>query len=378
MKIIVAGTIGRSGLGGQAWASLQYLLGFRSLGHDVVYLEDCGQTSWVYDWEQERWTEELDYPAQYVQRSLQPFGLGDRWVYRDEQRQLGMPRPDFLEFCSAADLLLMRAVPLWRWREEYNLPKRRAFIDVDPGFTQISLATGDTGLAEAISHAEHCFSYGQHIGNSDCPLPATGGPWKKTRPPVYLPEWPWVEEDAQDISAILRWQGYKEVTYKGISLGQRDQSFPRFIDLPKRTGESFRIAQMGFQTDELLSHGWQVEKGEIVSRTPESYRHFIQQSRAELGIPKAGYLAVKGGWFSDRSVCYLASGRPVLMMDTGLTDWLPTGQGLLLFDGPEQAAEVVVKLNSSYESHRRAARLLAEDYFATSTVLRDLIATAME
>src|ERR1041384_1173101 len=134
MNIIVAGTIGRSGLGGQAWAVLQYLLGLRALGHDVFYLEDCGESSWAYNWHTNEWTAELDYPAAYVRDCLEPFGFAGHWIYRTNDGAFGMALHDFLEVCSKAELLIVRAVPLWVWREEYELPKRRAFIDVDPGF----------------------------------------------------------------------------------------------------------------------------------------------------------------------------------------------------------------------------------------------------
>src|SRR5262245_46741252 len=143
MKIVFGGTIGRSGLGGQAWASLQYLLGLRALGHDVFYLEDCGDTTFVWDWEKEEWNYELDYPSAYVSACLTPFGFGDRWIYRTDAGSRGMPLGEFLEVCAAADLLILRAVPLWVWRAEYDRPRRRAFIDVDPGFTQIAIANGD-------------------------------------------------------------------------------------------------------------------------------------------------------------------------------------------------------------------------------------------
>src|SRR5947208_3279805 len=131
MKIIFGGTIGRSGLGGQAWAALQYLLGFRELGHEVFYLEDCGWSSWVYDWEKGEWTTELGYPAEYVRQTLEPFGFHD-WLYRTNEGSVGTPLDKFEIFCREADLLLMRAVPLWVWRPEYDAPRRRAFLDVDP------------------------------------------------------------------------------------------------------------------------------------------------------------------------------------------------------------------------------------------------------
>jgi hypothetical protein len=377
VRIIFAGTIGRSGLGGQAWAGLQYLLGLRSLGHDVVYLEDCGRSSWVYIWEKEEWTHELDYPAAYVQASLEPFGLGDRWIYRDNYRSLGMPLGQFVEFCSRADLLVMRAAPFWNWRPEYELPRRRAYIDVDPGFTQIAIANGDQGLAEGIARAEVRFSYAQRFGAAGCAIPTDGGPWRSTRPPVFLPEWPYAPGAGAQFTSVMRWQGFKEVVHRGISYGQRDKEFPRYFDLPRRTSRKFLIAQMGIKPEELQKHGWEVAAGEVVSRTPGSYRDFIQQSRAEFSVPKNGYVAMRGGWFSDRSVCYLASGRPVAIADTGLADWLPVGAGVVTFTDPDSALQAVNQIDLEYEHHRQAARRLAEQFFDTQLVLPALLDTAM-
>jgi hypothetical protein len=378
MTIILSGTIGRSGLGGQAWASLQYLLGFRALGHDVYYLEDCGRSSWVYRWEQEDWTHELDYPAAYVHECLGPFGLGDRWIYRDNYRSLGMPLEKFLAVCAEADLLLLRAVPFWNWREEYALPKQRAFIDVDPGFTQITLANGDPGWVEGVARCETRFTYGQRFGAPDCPIPDTGGPWRKTLPPVFLPEWPWAERAATLFTSVIRWQGFKEVSHKGVSYGQRDKEFESFMDLPSLTPQTFQIAQMGIKPQVLEAHGWQVVPGEVISRTPPSYRSFIQQSRAEFSVPKNGYVKMRGGWFSDRSVCYLASGRPVLIADTGLAEWLSIGQGVVTFKGPEGAVAGVDSINRDYERHRTAARRLAEEVFSTDKVLPALLGEVMK
>lgn len=377
MNIIFAGTIGRSGLGGQAWAGLQYLLGLRALGHEIVYLEDCGKSSWVFIWEKEDWTHELDYPAAYVHACLDPFGLGKRWIYRDNYRSLGMSLVEFKEFCSRADLLIMRAVPFWNWREEYELPRHRAFIDVDPGFTQIAIANGDAGLAQGIEKAERHFTYAQRYGASDCTIPSNGGPWLKTRPPVFLPEWPIAEKTATHFTSVMRWQGFKEVTHGGVSYGQRDKGFPRYFDLPKRTKQKFLIAQMGIKPEELTRHGWEVALGEVVSRTPDSYRDFIRNSLGEFSVPKNGYVAMRGGWFSDRSVCYLASGRPVVIEDTGLSDWLPVGKGLLTFNDPDTAVRSVETINEDYETHRRAARQLAELHFATDKVLPAFLEAAM-
>jgi hypothetical protein len=376
VKIIFAGTIGRSGLGGQAWASLQYLLGFRALGHDIFYLEDCGISSWVYNWEKEEWTTALDYPAAYVRDCLEPFGFSGQWIYRTNEGSVGASLEEFIAFCANADLLILRAVPLWAWRKEYDLPRRRAFIDVDPGFTQISIANGDKGLAEGVARCERRFTLGQRLGAPDCPIPTDGGPWLKTLPPVHLPEWPIAESDTTHFTSILRWQGFREVTHNGVPYGQRDKEFPDFLDLPQRTPQKFRIAQMGIEPKLLASHGWEVAPGEAISRTPASYREFIQNSRAEFSVPKNGYVKMQGGWFSDRSVCYLASSRPVLIEDTGLSDWLQVGEGVVTFCDVKGAATGVESINRDYERHRRAARRLAEEVFATDKVLPALLEAA--
>jgi hypothetical protein len=163
-----------------------------------------------------------------------------------------------------------------------------------------------------------------------------------------------------------------------VAYGQRDQEFPRFLELPRMTSQKFRIAQLGIDPAWLKRHGWEVAPGEFVSRTPASYREFIQGSRAEISVPKNGYVKMRGGWFSDRSVCYLASGRPVLIEETGLSDWLPTGAGLITFTDPQEALAGVDKINADYEHHRRAARKLAENYFAAEKVLPEFLDAAMK
>jgi hypothetical protein len=312
-----------------------------------------------------------------VHTCLEPFGLGDRWIYRDNYRSIGMPLERFLELCAASDLLVLRAVPFWNWRREYEGPRRRAFIDVDPGFTQITLANGDQGWVDGVARCERRFTYGQRLGAPDCPIPAAGGPWFKTLPPVFLPEWPCAQGEAALFTSVMRWQGFKEVTHQGIAYGQRDKEFEPFLGLPSLTAQKFCLAQMGLKPEVLERYGWEVVPGEVISRTPASYRQFVGQSRAEFSVPKNGYVKMRGGWFSDRSVCYLASGRPVLIGNTGLEDWLPVGEGLVTFRTPTEAVLGIASINEDYERHRRAARRLAETRFSTDQVLPELIQAAM-
>jgi hypothetical protein len=331
----------------------------------------------VYIWEKEDWTHELDYPAAYVNACLEPFGLGNRWIYRDNYRSLGVALPEFLEVCAKADLLIMRASPFWNWRKEYEGPGRRVFMDVDPGFTQITLANGDQGWVEGVARAERRFTFGQRIGAPDCSIPQNGGPWLKTVPPVFLPEWPEADSEATHFTSVMRWQGFKDVTHDGVAYGQRDKEFPRFFELPKATPQKFCIAQMGIKPEVLTAHGWETVHGEVISRTPALYRDFIRDSRAEFSVPKNGYVRMRGGWFSDRSVCYLASGRPVLIEDTGLRDWLPVGEGVVTFSDLAEAANGVERINADYPRHRHAARRIADQFFATDQVLPRFLKDAL-
>jgi hypothetical protein len=211
----------------------------------------------------------------------------------------------------------------------------------------------------------------------DCAIPDAGGPWLRTLPPVFLPHWPVVKVDEHHFTSIMRWQGFHEASFNGAAYGQRDKEFPKFIDLPGATTQPFRIALMGIEPAELTRHGWEVVPGEIISRTTASYRQFIQQSRAEFAVPKHGYVETRGGWFSDRSVCYLASGKPVLIEDTGLSGWLPVGEGVVTCRNLAEAKQGVEAINENYERHCRAARTLAETVFATDKVLPPFLDAAM-
>jgi hypothetical protein len=379
MLIIFAGNIGRSGLGGKAWANMQYMAGLTALGHEVVYLEDCGEGSWVYNWDTEQVTIDLKYPADYVRRCLEPLDIKDRWIYRAGDESEGMAIDDFLTACSEADLLIVWADPITVWRREYDNPKRRIFIDVDPGFTQISLATGHAGLEKTVARCERQFTVGQHIGTSACSIPSNGHDWLRTVPPVSLQHWPFADDDtATDFTSVMSWRGFRDVVYDGVLYGQKDKEFPKFLDIPRLTTQPFLIAQITEgESNPMVDHGWKTVPGWISSGTVSDYQTFIQTSRAEFGVAKHGYVASQGGWFSDRSVCYLASGRPVLVEDTGLGDWLPTGEGIVLFKDVSEALDGIESINSDYERHRRAARRLAEEQFAADRVLASLLERAM-
>jgi hypothetical protein len=288
-----------------------------------------------------------------------------------------MPVDTLKAVCEQADLLLVRAIPLWDWRPEYDLPKRRAFVDVDPGFTQMNIASGDKEFDAAIDRCEKLFTLGQRFGAADCLVPNTGRPWLKTLPPVALSEWPPLNSvSATYFTSVMRWDGFQDASFQGKTYGQKDLELSRFIDLPRKSSQKFRIALNGPET--LAEYGWEIVPGEVATRTPKAYRDFIRDSRAEFGVAKHGYVEMRPGWFSDRSVCYLACGLPVLIQDTGLEDWLPVGEGVLTFQDWQGIMHGIEMINVDYTRHRRAARRLAEEYFSTQRVLPALLEAALD
>lgn len=376
--VILAGAIGRSRIGGKAWAYMQYLIGLQQIGCDVYYLEDCGAESWVYDWTAQAMITDLRYPSAYVRGCLEPIGLANRWIYRAGNRSEGLAVSDFKEVCAQASLLIIRANPIPQWRAEYDLPKRRAYIDVDPGFTQISLENGaNPELTDTVSRCERLFTIGRHIGEKTCAVPTAGRTWRKISPPVALSRWTRsFNQECENFTCIMDWKGFYEISHDGVLYGQKDREFPKFLALPRHTSQPIVLAQIGGDKKALAEHGWKVVDGWIPSDTPDSYRAFIRASRAEFSIAKHGYVLSQGGWFSDRSVCYLASGKPVLVQDTGLKGYLPVGKGLLTFKNQKEALDGIDEINCDYEGHCRSARTLAEEYFATDRVCSGLLQQA--
>jgi len=382
--IIVCGDIGRFPVGGEAWLNMQYLAGLKALGHDAYYLEECGKEAWVYNWDTFESTTDITYQASYVRECLKLIEFPEKWIYRMGDKSEGMNLGDFQEVCSRADLMIIRGLPIALWRPEYERPRRRIFIDEEPGFTQLALMKGNTQLLETVTRCKKLFTVGQRVGRFDCSIPTANRNWLKTVHPVCLLNWPMDgPDDTTHFTTILQWKAYREnhvhnnANYGELHYGQKDEEFVKFQDIPRLTKQPFRMALIGGSRELMADFGWEAISGWDATRSPLSYRTFIETSRAEFSIQKHGYVVSQGGWFSDRSVCYLASGRPVLVQDTGLKDWLPTGEGILTFVKMSDALEGIMSINENYDRQRRAARALAEEYFSTDRVLPPLIEAAM-
>jgi len=394
LRIVVTGLIAQHPLlGGITWHYLQYVLGLKLLGHDVFYLEDSGE--WPYKLDGGDWAPSDSRPnVEYLADVMAEFSLSDRWAYKcgPDHRWYGISDGRRRTVLRSADLLINVSGSVWRpW--EYDEVERRAYIDTDPVFTQVNLARGDAELGAKVSAHDVHFSFGERLER----VPETPFRWYPTRQPIVLSEWAPAAERRDVFTTVMNWTSYVPSTYEGETYGLKDVEFARFVTLPRRVTPSLEVAlpllehpewqvtesTRGNETpgseenatvhDFLSSAGWHVVDSTSSCAGFRQYRDYISSSKAEWTVAKNAYVRAQAGWFSERSACYLASGRPVVTQDTGLTGILPGGEGLVFFTTLDEAVAGVESVESEYSRHAGAARDLAAEYFRAETVLDRLI-----
>jgi hypothetical protein len=367
MKILFAGIIARYPFGGVTWCSLMYLTGLRALGHEVFYIEDTGEC--VYDPVENTRATDPRYGTRYINDALAPFGLADRWTFVNyDGTYHGRSRDEVRRYCADADLFLNLSGGSWFWRDEYAAIPRKAFIDSDPAFTQLAIAKAEPWYVKFFEGFDRLFTFGANIGTPCSPVPTAPFQWTHTWQPVTLDDWKTTAAPRDRFTSVMTWQ-IESFTDVG---GNKDQEFLKFIDLPSRTPQRFELAINGPQAL-LRSFGWDTVDAMSVSRTPPLYRDFIHGSKAEFGVAKHTYVGTHSGWFSDRTECYLASGRPTLVQDTGWSRHLPAGEGLIAFSTLEEAVAGIDMINRDYDRHARRAQEIAAACFDARVVLPALL-----
>jgi hypothetical protein len=363
VRILFAGIIARYPFGGVTWCSLMYLLGLRALGHEVFYVEDTGEC--VYDPVQNTLATDPSYGTQYIHAALEPFGLGDRWSFVNYDGSYhGRSADEVRRYAAGADLFINLSGGSWFWRDEYaNIP-RKVFIDSDPAFTQLAIAKAEPWYVAFFQRFDHLFTFGSNIGTPSSPIPTGDFLWRKTWQPITLEDWRSDARPRDRFTTVMTWQieSFADVG------GNKDQEFVKVIELPSKTPQRFELAINGPQLL-LRQYGWDTVDAMAVSRTPGQYRDFIQASKAEFGVAKHTYVANRSGWFSDRTECYLASGRPALVQDTGWTAHVPSGEGLVAFTGMNDAIAGIDSINADYDRHARRALEIAREHFDARVVL---------
>jgi hypothetical protein len=375
LRIVVTGWVAPFPLAPVLWHPLSFALGFRDLGHEVWYLEDSGDEPLGYDPVAHQADAMCTAGVRFLDEELAAVGLGDRWTFRHvpSGRWFGMGEDEARGVLASADVLVNVSLTT-RMRPEYLRIPHRLAIDTDPVFTQIRMAQGDAALAPIPETHTRLFTFGRP------PLPAQRHEWVPTRQAVATRLWHVAPAPSAGapFTSVSTWKAYRAVRWDQVEYGTKDRSFRQFADLPSWTRIPLEISLGGGDDKDdgvefLHRHGWRVSNPIAATHSTEAYRRFIADSAGELGLAKHGYVAARSGWFSERSCSYLASGRPAVLQDTGWTDWLPSGEGVLPFSTPGQAVAALEAVVADPDRHGRAARKLVEEHFEAGPVCAQLL-----
>lgn len=377
--ILVSGVVANKYLnGGAVWTRLNWILGLKKLGFRVFFVEQITAESCV-DASGCITPFEHCVNLAYFRKVIEEFGLGDSaaLIYENGEQTYGRSFDDILTIAETADLLVnitghLSLEPLLRRL------RRKVYIDLDPGFTQFWQAAGNAG--PRLEGHDFYFTVGENIGTTACPIPVGDIGWRPIRQPVVLEQWPVSREGAKDrFTSIASWRGpYGPVRYDSKSFGLKVHEWRKFVDLPQYAPQTFEIALNIHPADErdlnlLREHAWQIVDPKVVAPDPAAFRRYVETSGAEFSVAQGIYVETASGWFSDRTVRYLASGKPALVQETGFSRNYPVGDGLLPFSTLDEAIAGAESIARDYDHHCRAARAIAEEYFDSDKVLGRLI-----
>jgi hypothetical protein len=380
-KVVLLHFVGQMPLAGIAWQAANYLVPLQNLGFETWYVEHHGANP--YDPEVDSVVMDCDYNVTFLRAVMERCGLGERWAYWDAINDVwhGLSRKRVHRLYREADALINLCGSARLGPEHLCCPVR-IMIDTDPVYEQIKYAEDVPGSRAYIDAHTHFFTYGANLVTAASPVPLCGVPWRPTRPPVDLNWWPRAEGDGSGFTTIATWENKgKNIEFDGETYHwSKHVNFLRFLDVARRRPQIDFAAAMPPQSDAVRRHvedaGWRLLDARPISAGMESYQHFIAGSRGEFTVAKDIYVRPNSGWFSDRSVCYLASGRPVVTMRTGFAGYCPVGRGLFDYATHEEALAALDAIAVDYRRHRRAARELAGDCFAAERVVGELMTEA--
>lgn len=363
--------------GGEAWTRMSWVLGLQKLGFEVYFIEQIAPENCV-DAAGNSTTFERSANLAYFEQITKEFGLtGSAALLESRAEQSrGLSLAQLLDLARDAALLVNISGHL-TFEPLLQKIRRKAYIDLDPGFTQFWHA--DAALNFRVAPHDDYFTVGENIGTEHCAIPTSGIPWRPIRQPVVLEHWPVMQsESLARFTTIASWRGpFGPVQYHNKTFGLKVHEFRKFIELPAHVPQRCEIALQIHPADHkdleaLQRNAWQIVDPALAA-TPTEFRRYLQDSDAEFSVAQGIYVETKSGWFSDRTVRYLASGKPVLVQDTGVRHNLPVGAGLLTFSNFAEAVAGAQQLAADYALHCQAARKLAEDFFDSNKVLRKLL-----
>ncbi|MGH8542217.1 MAG: glycosyltransferase [Gammaproteobacteria bacterium] len=373
ITLVVSGALAnKPGNAGEAWVRMSWVTGLRRMGFDVWFLEQIAGDL-LADGQGESKGLESSPHVSYFRDVTRGFGLEGRSALINEKGGLIVgPDPSELEELAREAALLVNisghlAVPslLRRFR-------RKAYVDLDPGFTQFWQSNG---IGARLAGHDRYFSVGLKVGTPTCLVPADGIAWIPVPPPVLLEDWPVSHGDPETLSTVASWRGsFGPIEHEGKTYGLKVHEFRKFIDLPSHVPQALEIALDIHPADnrdleDLRERGWRILDPQEVVPEPDDYRRYIQSSGGEFSVAQGMYVETGSGWFSDRTVRYLASGKPALIQDTGFSSMLPSDEGIVAFRTMDEAVAGARRISIDYQAHCLAARQIAEEYFESERVL---------
>ncbi len=366
-------------MAGMAWQLVHHLVSFQRLGFDVYYVEETGSPP--YDPRRKDLANDCSYSVQYIAETLRRFGLDNTWAYHDSltDQWYGLSqsrlRELFAQALCAVNLCGASHPDMLTFRPRGKL----LYVETDPVLYQVRLAQGDVETFRFLNGHDAHITYGENLGEADCPIPLPHFDWKKSRPPVVPDLWPVLPETcAQRFTTIATWHNRgKDLSFGGETyLWSKHLNFLKLADLPQRTSQQLELGVEIDAAEELATFtqgGWMLTDPLSVSQDFTVYRDYICGSRGEFTVSKDAVTRTRSGWFSDRSVCYLAAGRPVVTQETGFSKFVPTGRGLFAFSSVEEAVAALETVNLNYSVQMQAAREIAHEYFSAEKLLLQLL-----
>jgi len=386
LRIIVGGLVGQFPLGGVAWDYFHYVLGLAELGHDVYYHEDTWV--WPFNPKLNHPTDDPSYTVKFLDEFFSTHApqLKSKWHYvLFHEKHFGMTREAFAEVARTADIFLNVSgacfIP-----EELGSDCIKVFLDTDPGYNQIMLSErlawshNIERWCQSVSDHDRHLTYAENLFNDDCLVPRLNFNWQTTRCVVTLPQWQAVRDAPVSPSAamttIMTWDWFRgALTYKGVEYFAKAPEFEKFIDVAQRSKAPMLVALNGIKAPvvKVQGFGWKIVDAHAVTLTAGDYQRFIADSAGEWSVAKNVYVAMRTGWFSCRTACYLAGGRPAVVEDTAWTKFIPAGKGLIAFNTIEEALAGIDAVASNPGAHRAAAYEIAREYLAPDRVLPKMI-----
>jgi hypothetical protein len=381
-RIVVMGFMGSIPIAGVIWQHIHYIVGLQRLGHDVYYIEDSARLP--YNPETFEVNDEFDYAAKLLDRLSREFHFKNRWAfcarYLKENPTAGLPLKKIRHLYREADAIL-NICGTQEFNDDLLANERILYVESDPGVEQIKIDKRVKSTIDYLRRHHALFTFGENVGTRSFPVPTHGFKWLPTRQPVVTDLWKTNRSPprAAVFTSVANWStsGLKDITWRGEKyLWSKSREFIRFVAAPKKSGETFELAT-NIKDRQIRTkferNGWRLASPLQLSVDYWLYRDYIRRSKAEFTVAKDQYVRLNTGWFSDRSVCYLAAGRPVVIQETGFTKNYGDDAGLLSFRSLGEVVEAVKMINADYPKHSRAARQIAREIFEAEKVVKSLL-----